>query len=107
MKPKSFQSRQNSISPFFLFTGVGSATCLRVCMDAMLLPQSYYPNLPEGADSVSGQPHGDEKCPFSGVSKCGSLEEGGGKRCSQCGSVYDLQPHTHQTVKPHSEACRQ
>ena len=42
------------------------------------------PNLSEGADHVGGQLHGDKECPFSGVTKSGSLEKGGGKRCSEC-----------------------
>ena len=51
----------------------------------MLLPQSYYyPNLSEGADCVGGQLRGDKECPFNGVTKSGSLEEGAGKRCSEC-----------------------
>ena len=52
---------------------------------ARLLPQSYqYPNLSDGADRVGGQLRGDKECPFSGVTKSGSLEEGAGKRCSEC-----------------------
>ena len=38
----------------------------------MLLPQSYqYQNLSDGADRVGGQLHGDEECPFSGITKSG------------------------------------
>ena len=87
-------------------------SCLRACLDAMLmtmkmiwglmsldagvdvlgtncneLPQScWYPNLSEGADSVGhGQLRGDKECPFSGVTKPGRvLEEGAGKRCWEC-----------------------
>ena len=58
---------------------------LRACLGARLLPQSYqYPNLSEGADRVGGQLRGDKECRFSGVTKSGSLEEGAGKRCSEC-----------------------
>ena len=47
----TFESRRNS----FLTRG-GCASCLRVCLGARLLPQSYqYPNLSEGADRVGGQ----------------------------------------------------
>ena len=95
IKPKSFESRRNSV-----FTRGGCASCLRACLGARLLPQSYqqYPNLSEGADRVGGQLHGDKECPFSGVTKSGSvcrkvpeidarsLEEGAGKRCSECDS---------------------
>ena len=38
------------------------------------LPQSYqYPNLSEGADSVSGQLRGDKECPFIGVTRSGRV----------------------------------
>ena len=44
---------------FCFFTRGGRASCLRACFDALLLPQSRkYPNLSEGADSVSGQLRG-------------------------------------------------
>ena len=76
-------------------------TCLiRVCLDAMLLPQSYwYPNLSEGADSVGGQLRGDKvECSFSGVTNSGRcLEAGAGKRCSRCVCVCD-QGVSHQTA---------
>ena len=38
----------------------------------------------EGAGRVGGQLRGDKERPFSGVTKSGSLEEGAGKRCSEC-----------------------
>ena len=67
IKPKLFESRRNS---FFFFTRGGCASCLRACLCARLLPQSYqYPNLSEGADRVGGQLRGDNECPFSGVTK--------------------------------------
>ena len=82
IKPNSFESRQNSS---LFFTRGGCASCLRVYLGARLLPQSYqHPNLSEGADRVAGQLPGDKECPFSGVTKSGSLEEGAGKRCSEC-----------------------
>ena len=58
---------------FFLsFSRGGCASCLRACLGARLLPQSYqYPNLSEGADHVGGQLRGDKECPFSGVTKLG------------------------------------
>ena len=44
----------------------GCASCLRACLGARLLPQSYqYPNLSEGADRVGGQPRGDKECPYA------------------------------------------
>ena len=81
IKPKSFESRWN----FFFFIRGGCVSCLRTSLGARLLPQSYqYPNLSEGADRVAGQLRGDKECPFSGVTTSGSLEEGAGKRCSEC-----------------------
>ena len=69
IKPKSFESRRN---PFF--TWGGCASCLRACLGAKLLPQSYqYPNLSEGADHVGGQLRGDKECPFSDVTKSGRV----------------------------------
>ena len=70
IKPKSFESRQNS----FFFTRGGCVSCLRECLGARLLPQSYqYPNLSEGDDRVGGQLRGDKECPFSGVTKSGRV----------------------------------
>ena len=68
IKPKSFETRRNNF-----FTRGGCVSCLRACLDARLLPQSYqYPNLSEGAvDSCCGQLRRDKECPFSGVTKSG------------------------------------
>ena len=69
IKPKSFESRRN-----FVFTRGGCVSCLRACLGARFLPQSYqYPNLSEGADRVGGQLRGDKECPFSGVTKSGRV----------------------------------
>ena len=66
---KSFESRRN-----FFFTWGGCVSCLRACLGARLLPQSYqHPNLSEGADRVGGQLRGDKECPFSGVTKSGRV----------------------------------
>ena len=63
-----------SVSVSLSFTRGGCASCLRACLDAMLLPQSYqYPNLSEGAGSVCGQLRGDKKCPVSGVTSSGRV----------------------------------
>ena len=44
-----------------------------------------YPYLSEGAGRVGGQLRGDKECPFSGRNPIWqSLEEGAGKRCSEC-----------------------
>ena len=48
-----------------------------------------YPNLLEAADRVGGQLRGDKECPLSGVTNSGSLEEGAGKRYSECGGTLD------------------
>ena len=59
---------------FFFLTRGGYVSCLRACLGARLLPQSYqYPNLSEGADRVDGQLRGDKECPFSGVTKSGRV----------------------------------
>ena len=61
---------------FFFFTRGGCVSCLRACLGARLLPQSYqYPHLSEGADRVGGQLRGDKdkECPFSGVTKSGRV----------------------------------
>ena len=88
IKPKSFESRRNFF--FFFFTRGGCVSCLRACLGARLLPQSYqYRNLSEGADCVGGQLRRDKECPFSGVTKSGSFVEGAGKRCSEYGLLHD------------------
>ena len=70
IKPKLFESRQM----FFFLTQGGCISCLRACLDARLLLQSYqYPNLWEGADHIGGQLCGDKECPFSGVTKSGRV----------------------------------
>ena len=49
-------------------------SCLRGCLDAMLLPQSYqYRNLSEGADRIGGQLRGDKECPISSVTNFGRV----------------------------------
>ena len=71
---------------FFFFTQGGCVSYLRAYLGAGLLPQSYqYPNLSEGADCIGGHLCRDEECPFSDVTKSGSLEEGAGKWCWECG----------------------
>ena len=43
------------------------------------------PDLSEGADNIRGQLHRNKECPITGITKSGSLEEGGaGKPCSEC-----------------------
>ena len=70
IKPKSFELRRN----FFFFTGGGCISCLRACLGARLLPQSYqYPNLSEGADRIDGLQQRDKECPFNGVTKSGRV----------------------------------
>ena len=78
IKPKSFEPRRNFFSSFFIFFYFfirgGCASCLRACLGARVLPQSYqYPNLSEGADSIGGQPRGDKECPLSRVTKSGRV----------------------------------
>ena len=71
IKPKSFESDGTLL---FFFTRGGCASCLRACLGARLLPQSYqYPNLSGSADRVGGQLRGHKECPFSGVTKSGRV----------------------------------
>ena len=72
------------------------ASCLRVCLDATLLPQSYQcSSLLQGVDSVGGQMRGDKECPSQWRNQFWkSLEEGGGKRCLEFGS----EPAGHDTA---------
>ena len=73
MKPQSFESRRNSFF-FFFFTRGRCVSCLRACLGARLLLQSYqFPNLSEGADRVDGQLRENKECPFSGVTKSGRI----------------------------------
>ena len=66
-----------------------------------MLRQSYqYPNLSEGADRVRGQLRGEKECPFSGVSKSGSLEEGAGKRSSECEVADGEETGTPESPEP-------
>ena len=65
IKLQSFEKRQYF---FFLsfFNPGGRASCLHPCLDATLLPHSYYyPNLLEGARQLRGY----KECPFSGVAQ--------------------------------------
>ena len=58
---KSNQNRLNRDGTF-VFTRGGCASCLRACLGARLLSQSYqYPNFSEGADRVGGQLRGDKE----------------------------------------------
>ena len=122
IKPKSFESRRNS---FLFFTRGGCVSCLRACLDARLLLQSYPnpnsrhwfttsflegarkrcsecdPNLSEGADRVGGQLRGDKgRGPLLWRNYIWqSLEEDAGKRCSEC--AYN--PHSeHRFPEPAS-----
>ena len=65
IKPKSFESRQNSLH---------RENAPHVYVRARLLLWSYqYPNLSEGADRIGGQLHRDKECPFSGVTMSGRV----------------------------------
>ena len=59
----------------------------RLNPDAELFFNNFYTGwimFTEGADRFAGQLRGNKECSFSGVTKSGSLEEGGEKRCSEC-----------------------
>ena len=70
INPNSFESRRNCLFFFFFLTRGWCVSCLRACLGASLLPQSY---LSEGADRVGEQPRGNKKCPFSGITKSGRV----------------------------------
>ena len=58
----------------FVFYPCGCVSCLRACLGARLLSQSYqYPNLSEGAERVGGQLRGNKEYPFSGVTRSGRV----------------------------------
>ena len=77
IKPKLFESRQNSLFFFFFLLflpGVDASHVYVRCLGARLLPQSYqYPNLSGGADCVAGQLRGDKECAFNGLTKSGRV----------------------------------
>ena len=65
--------------------------------------QSYqYPNLSEGTDCVGGQLRGDKECPFNQIWQ--SLEEGAGKRCSECVANTGIAMSTCVCVCPSVQA---
>ena len=74
IKPKSPELRQYSFFVCLFFTWGGCVSCLRACLGARLLTQSYqYSNLSEGTDRIGGQLRGHKECPFSGVTKSGRV----------------------------------
>ena len=81
----------------FFFTRGGCTSRLRACLGARLLLQSYYyPNLSEGADRVGGQLREDKRVPPQWRNQIWqSLEEGAGKRCSECGSRHPSTSASH------------
>ena len=84
------------LSFFFFFTRGGCVSCLRRCLGARLLPQSYqYPNFSEGADRVDGQLRGDkDRVPLQWRNQIWqSLEGGARKRCSECELTDSFENH--------------
>ena len=74
LTPAQIKPKSETELFFLFFTRGGCASCLRACLGARLLPQSYqYPNLSKGADRAGGQLRGDKECPFSGVTKSGRV----------------------------------
>ena len=68
----------------------------------MLLPQSYqYPYLSEGADRVDGQLRGDKEYALLQWRNqfWQSLEEGTGKRCSECGVALQWRNQFWQSLE--------
>ena len=78
IKPKSFESRRNSLFFLLFFNfflpGVDAphvyvGAWALFCFHGLIT----YPNLSEGADRVGGQLRGDKEYPFSGVTKSGRI----------------------------------
>ena len=63
-------------------------TCLMfMCVLGHHVASTAFFNLSESTDtcdSFSGKLCKDKECPFRGVTNFGSLDEGGGKQCSEC-----------------------
>ena len=83
LKPESSESRRNFFSFFFY---PGRTRLVFPCMlgrdvasTVLLVPRSLV-----GGDSVDGQRLGDKECPCNDVTSSG-LEDGAGKRSSECG----------------------
>ena len=50
------------------------SSCLHVCLDAVLLPESYqYTNFLEGTDCLGGQLHCNKEHLFSGITSSGRV----------------------------------
>ena len=97
IKPKSFETKRN----FFFFTRGGCVSCLRACLVARLLPQSYrYPDSKHWFTTSFLQPlpylvtpQGPENCQLTSSFFVGAQTvvnllvslEGAGKRCSEYG----------------------
>ena len=85
IKPKSFASRRT----FFILPGVdASHVYVRAWALGCFCSLIKYPNLSEGADHVGGQLRGDRVPLLWRNQIWQSLEEGAGKRCSECASVH-------------------
>ena len=85
------QNRLNLDGTSSFLTQGGRVSCLPGCLGARLLPHSLiisiYANLSEGADCVGGQLRGD-RVPLQWRNQiCQNLEEGAGKRCSECAAI--------------------
>ena len=80
---------------FLLFTRGGCVSCLRGCLGAMFLPQSYqYPNLSESTDHVDGQLNGDKRVTLQWRNQIWqSLEEDAGKWCWECEGHHQSGEH--------------
>ena len=118
IKPKSFESRRN-LSSFLFYPGRTRLKFTRVlgCCVASTVLILEYPNLSEGAESIGGQRRGDkDRMPLQWLNQCWqSLEEGAGKRCSECGkgpnskhwfTTSFLQPLPYLVTPQRPEDCQ-
>ena len=80
IKPKSFESRRTL---FLFFTRGGCVSCLRACLGVGLLPVLSVRTLQSPVDDIL------------------PLEEGAGKRCSEC----DQYPNLSEALTASVDSC--
>ena len=80
MKPELFESGQNSFFTLHVYVRVWALGCFY----SHISTQTFRRALTASLDSCAEI----KECPFSGVTKSGSLEEGAGKRCTECGGSH-------------------
>ena len=81
IKQKSFELRWN----FFLYLGWMRLMFTCMLASSLISTRTFRRALTALVDGCA-----DKECPFSGVTKSGSLEEDAGKRCSECAGVCNV-----------------